>query len=159
MKRYNLTEHSYHQRFRAPKPEVDENPEQCIVQLDTYFICYGAQSFRIQNGPLRAQKIFKLMNCSLTIKIVKEQFIDSCPKDLAIHLRERAPETLAQMVNRLQRSLICIQKHMENIFSVQPIGRPQKDETKNQQNESATVVCFKCNACGHKYKHNAMLRG
>ena len=25
--------------------------------------------------------------------IVKEQFIDSCPKDLAIHLRERAPET------------------------------------------------------------------
>ena len=27
--------------------------------------------------------------------IVKEQFIDSCPKDLAIHLRESAPETLA----------------------------------------------------------------
>ena len=46
---------------------------------------------------------------------------------------------------------------MENIFSVQPIGRPQKDETKNQQNESATVVCFKCDACGHKYKHNAIM--
>ena len=29
--------------------------------------------------------------------IVKEQFIDSCPKELAIHLRERAPETLAQI--------------------------------------------------------------
>ena len=29
--------------------------------------------------------------------IVKEQFIDSCPKDLAIHLCERAPETLEKI--------------------------------------------------------------
>ena len=27
---------------------------------------------------------------------------------------------------------------------------PQKDETKNQQNDSTTVACFKCNARGHK---------
>ena len=27
---------------------------------------------------------------------------------------------------------------------------PQKDETKNQQNDSATVLCFKCNARVHK---------
>ena len=27
---------------------------------------------------------------------------------------------------------------------------PQRDETKNQHNDSATVMCFKCNARGHK---------
>ena len=29
--------------------------------------------------------------------IVKEQFIESCPKDLATHLRERTPEILAKI--------------------------------------------------------------
>ena len=34
--------------------------------------------------------------------------------------------------------------------SRKPVVLPQKDETKNQQNESATVLCFKCNARVHK---------
>ena len=38
IKRYVLTEDGYRQRFRASKPEVDENPEQFIVQLDTYLL-------------------------------------------------------------------------------------------------------------------------
>ena len=38
IKRYVLTEDGYRQRFRASKSEVDENPEQFIVQLDTYLL-------------------------------------------------------------------------------------------------------------------------
>ena len=34
--------------------------------------------------------------------------------------------------------------------SRKPVVLPQKDETKNQQNDSATVMCLKCNARGHK---------
>ena len=34
MKRYDLTEDGYRCKFRASKPEVDESPEQFIVQLD-----------------------------------------------------------------------------------------------------------------------------
>ena len=78
MKRYDLTEDGYRRKCRASKPEVDESPEQFIVRLDRYLLRW-----------------LELSNTARTFDglkdlIVKEQFIDSCPKDLAIHLRERA---------------------------------------------------------------------
>ena len=42
---------------------------------------------------------------------MKEQFIDSCPKDLAIHLRERAPETLAKIA-KIQAGKITFKKRV-----------------------------------------------
>ena len=36
MKRYDLTEDGYRRKFRASKLEVDESPDQFIVQLDRY---------------------------------------------------------------------------------------------------------------------------
>ena len=85
MKRCDLTEDGYRRKFRASKPEVDESPEQFIVRLDRYLLRW-----------------LELSNTARTFDglkdlIVKEQFIDSCPKDLAIHLQERAPETLAKI--------------------------------------------------------------
>ena len=43
--------------------------------------------------------------------IVKEQFINSCPKNLAIHLRERAPETLARIAKIANQYLEAHGKH------------------------------------------------
>ena len=82
--------------------------------------------------------------------IVKEQFIDSCPKELAIHLRERATETLVQIAKIADQYLEAHGKHLFSPASRKPVVPPQKEETKNQQNDSTTVVCFKCNARGHK---------
>ena len=66
---------------------------------------------------------------------MKEQFIDSCPKELAIHLRERAPETLVQIAKIADQYL---EAHGKHLFS--PAGRKpgvllKKEETKNQQND------------------------
>ena len=85
MKRYDLTEDSYRRKFRASKPEVDESLEQFIVRLDRYLLRWLELS--------NAARDFD----GLEDLIIKEQFIDSCPTDLAIHLRERAPETLAKI--------------------------------------------------------------
>ena len=85
MKRYDLTEEGYRRKFRVSKPEVDESPEQFIVRLDRYLLRWLELSETGQTFD------------GLKDLIVKEQFIDSCPKDLAIHLRERAPETLAKI--------------------------------------------------------------
>ncbi|XP_068728838.1 uncharacterized protein [Montipora capricornis] len=68
MKRYDLTEDGYRRKFRASKPEVDESPEQFIVRLDRYLLRW-----------------LELSNTARTFDglkdlIVKEQFIDSCPK-------------------------------------------------------------------------------
>ena len=100
MKRYDLTEDGYRRKFRASKPEVDESPEQFIVRLDRYLLRW-----------------LELSNTARTFDglkdlIVKEQFIDSCPKDLAIHLRERAPETLAKIAKIADQYLEAHGKHL-----------------------------------------------
>ena len=77
MKRYDLTEDGYRRKFRASKPEVDESPEQFIVRLDRYLLRWLELS--------NTERSFE----GLKDLIVKEQFIDSCPKELAIHLRKR----------------------------------------------------------------------
>ena len=138
MKRYDLTEDGYRRKFRASKPEVDESPEQFIVRLDRY--------------PLRW---LELPNTEQTFDglkdlIVKEQFIDSCPKDLAIHLRERKPETLAKIAKIADQYLEAHGKHLFSPASRKPIVTPERDEGKNTQINSTALYCFKCNTRGHK---------
>ena len=88
MKRYDLTEDGYRRKFRASMPdETDESPDQFIVRLSTYLIR------RLELS--KTEKTFE----GLKDLIVKEQFINSCPKELAIHLREQAPETLEEIGN------------------------------------------------------------
>ena len=101
MKRYDLTKDGYCRKFRASKPEVDESPEQFIVPLDRYLLWWLELSDT-------AQTFHGLRNL-----IVKEQFIDSCPKDLAIHLRERAPETLEKIAKITDQYL---EAHGEHSF-------------------------------------------
>ena len=66
---------------------------------------------------------------------MKEQFIDSCPKELAIHLRERALETLVQIAKTADQYLEAHGKHLFSCASKKLQALPQKDETKNLQND------------------------
>ena len=138
MKRYDLTEDGYRRKFRASKPEVDESPEQFIVRLGRHLLSWLGLS--------NTDRSFE----GLRDLIVKEQFIDSCPEELAIHLRERAPETLVQITKIGDQYLEAHGKHLFSSASKKLQVQPKVDETKNQQNDSTTVVCFKCNARGHK---------
>ena len=138
MKRYDLTEDGYRRKFRASKLEVDEGPEQFIVRLDRYLL----RRLELSN----TERSFE----GLKDLIVKEQFIDSCPKELAIHLRERAPETLVQIARIADQYLEAQGKHLFSSPSKKLQVQPKVDKTKNQQNDSTTVVCFECNTRGHK---------
>ena len=71
-------------------------------------------------------------------------------KELAIHLRERAPETLVQIARIADQYLVSQGKRLFSSPSKKLQLRPKVDKTKNQQNDSTTVVCFKCNTRGHK---------
>ena len=138
MKRHDLTEDGYRRKFRASRPEVDKSPEQFIVRLNRYLLRWLELS--------NTERSFE----GLKGLIMKEQFIDSCPKELAIHLRERAPETLVQIAKIANQYLEAHGKHLFSPASRKPVVLPQKEETRNQQNDSTTVVCFKCNARGHR---------
>ena len=82
--------------------------------------------------------------------MVKEQFIDSCPEDLAIHLRERAPEPLAKIAKIADQYLEAHGKHLFRPASRKPIVLPERDERKNMQINPPALHCFKCNTRGHK---------
>ena len=82
MKRYDLTEDGYRSKFSASKPEVDESPEQFIVRLERYLL-----------------RLMELSHTECSFEglkdlIVKDQFIDSCPKELAIHVLKIADQYL-----------------------------------------------------------------
>ena len=81
---------------------------------------------------------------------MKEQFIDSYSKDLAIHLRERALETLAKIAKIADQYLEAHSKHLFSLVISKPAEQPEVDETENTQVNSTAIQCFKCNACGHK---------
>ena len=59
-------------------------------------------------------------------------------------------ETLVQIVKIADQYLEAHGKHLFSSASKKLQAQPKVDETKNQQNDSTTVVCFKCNARGHK---------
>ena len=82
--------------------------------------------------------------------IEKEQFIDSFPKDLAIHLRERAPETLAQIAKIADQYLEAHGNHLFSPVSRKPVVPPEREEAKNTQSNSTALQCFKCNTRGHR---------
>ena len=138
MKRYGLTEDGYRRKFRASKPEVDESPNQFIVRLDKYLLRWLelSDTARIFDG--------------LKDLIVKEQFIDSCPKDLTIHLRERAPETQAKIAKIADQYLEAHGKHLFSPASRKPTVQPERDEAKNTKINQTALHYFKCNTLGHK---------
>ena len=104
--RYDLIEGGYRRKFRASKPEVDESPEQFIVRLERYLL-----------------RLLELSN-------TKRSF-----EELAIHLGERAPESLVQIAKIADQYLEAHGKHLFSPASRKTVAVPQKDETKNQQND------------------------
>ena len=122
MRRYDLTEDGYRCKFRASKLEVDENPEQFIVRLETYLLRW----LKLSN----TERSFE----GLKDLVVKEQFKVSCPKDLGIHLRERDPETLVQIAKIADQYKEAHEKHLFSSASSKSKVHPNVDETKNLQN-------------------------
>ena len=118
MKRYDLTEDGYRRKFRLSKPESDESPDQFIVRLTKYLMRWIELSKTTENFE------------GLRDLIVKEQFINSCPKELAVHLRERAPENLDQIAKIADQYLEAHGKHLFN-----PVKNEAPEETDDDESE------------------------
>ncbi|GFR65028.1 reverse transcriptase [Elysia marginata] len=77
MKRYDLTKDGYRRKFRSCKPAEGESPDMFIVRIVTYLDSWIELS--------RTEKSYE----KLKDLIVREQFMDACPEDLATSLREK----------------------------------------------------------------------
>ena len=137
MKRYDLTEDGYRRKFRASKPKVDESPKQFIVRLDRYLLW-----LELSNAERSFWRLERL-NCERKVYRL-------LPKELAIHLRKRAPETLVQIAKIADQYLEAHGKHLFSSASKKPQVQPKVEETKTAQSDKTALQCYKCNARGHK---------
>ena len=77
--------------------------------------------------------------------IVKEQFINSCPKELAVHLRERAPDTLEEMAKIADQYLEAHGKHVFSPAWNKLPTLPEKEDIKKPPSDMSPLYCYRCN--------------
>lgn len=95
LKRYELTEAGFRNRFRNAKPEQGESPEQFITRLQNYL----SRWIELSN----TNKDFSSV-CDL---FTQEQFISACSPDLAVFLKERSPSNLEEVANLADQYLLA----------------------------------------------------
>ena len=139
LKRYDFTEDGYRVRFRDIKPEVDESPDQFIVRLTSYLVKW----VELSDTGKTYEGIRNLM--------VKEQFINCCPVDLSVHLRERAPTTLDDLAKYAEHFVIAHNRQLAskvfpNVNSPVYISRSQSNYSRRPESQ---IRCHKCSRLGH----------
>ena len=93
LKRYQLTADGFRKRFRTSRPEVGESQSQCITRIGNYLQRWIdlAQAAETYEG---VKKLF-----------IEEQYFQTCPKEMATHLKESKPETLHDLAERAETYL------------------------------------------------------
>ena len=89
---YNFTEKGYREKFRHSEPKYDETPNQYIERLSTYLQKW--QETSDEENSLQG----------LRNLIIKEQFVNSCPNNLATHIEEQKFMTVKEMGETAQRA-------------------------------------------------------
>ena len=113
LKRYNFTDHGYRERFRGAKPEGQETPSQFLVRISNYF----DKRVELASVDKSYEGVMKLM--------VREQFTNSCPKDVAVHLMERSPKDLEELARIAEQYLVA---HNKKLSSKGALARQEAGE-------------------------------
>ena len=140
LKRYSFTEEGYRQRFREAKPANHESPSQFIVRLRNFFNKW----VELSNSEATYEGVVSLM--------IYEQFINSCPKELAIHLKERKPKTVEEMAEWAEQYLFAHGRSFSWGDSRQK-RETARSETKRTSGQSDRVRCYRCQGFGHRAEH------
>jgi len=81
LKRYLLSADGFKKRFRSVKPELGETPSQFLTNLERW---------------IELAKVTKSYEGLKTLT-VQEQYLSTCPKEMAMRLKERRLETLTEL--------------------------------------------------------------
>ena len=96
LKRYQLTADGFKKRFRTAKPETGETPTQFLTRIGNYLERWIDLA--------KADKTYQ----GLRNLIIEEQYLKACPKEMAMHLKERKPKTI--------KELFCRELHRSTCF-------------------------------------------
>jgi len=113
LKRYQLSADGFKKRFRSAKPEAGETPSQFLTRIDNY----------LQHW-IELAKVEKTYDGLKTL-IVQEQYLSTCPKEMAMHLKEGKPKTIIELGEVAEN---YIEAHAtEIIFGIDPRLPKQTD--------------------------------
>ena len=94
LKRYNLTEEGFQERFRKCRPEQGER----LSQFKTRIVGYLQRRLEL------AEKD-KTNACDVLGLIIQEQLMTTCSKDLKIFVKERKPKSVDELMQTAEK--IC----------------------------------------------------
>ncbi|XP_019633436.1 PREDICTED: uncharacterized protein LOC109476860, partial [Branchiostoma belcheri] len=144
LKRYELTEDGFKKKFRSEVPQEGEVPDQYIVRLSSYLNRW----IELSSTPKTYEGI-----CDL---VVQEQFLDLCPLDLSIHLRERKPKSLEEMGRMSDQYLTAHETSLaEGVRprnSSRSEGEPGRKSGQGGSGEPGggfRKTCYHCRETGH----------
>ena len=106
LKRYQLTADGFRKRFRSSKPELGESPSQFITRISNYLQRWIdlAQEEETYEG---VKRLF-----------IQKEYLRTCPKEMAMHLKEGKPKTLNDLAERAENYL---EAHSTDIiFGIDP---------------------------------------
>ena len=145
LKRYNYTEQGYRRRSREAKQENAQNSDQFIVRLRNYF----TQWVKLSEMESSFEGVVELM--------VKEQFMNSCSKELPVHLMERnpqRPQSLRELAAIAEQYLTAHNKKLSNrdFNSKKNVSAPRPEGKILDVFPSTTgdIKCFSSGRLGHK---------
>ena len=142
LERYDYTEKGYRQRFREAKPEGAESPDQFIVRLRNYF----TQWVKLSDMESSFEGVVELM--------VKEQFINACPKELSVHLMESKHKDLRELAASAGQYLTAhdMKLSSQNFNAEKNVGAPRPEGRTPVVSLAAIegIKCFSCGRLGHK---------
>ena len=134
LKNYNLTEEGFREKFRRSRPKHDESPEQYFTRLENY--CNGW----FETAGVSTYEEIKSL-------IVREQFLDMCPQNLTVHLKERSFTSVTQMCAQADRFL---QARKQKLFDNQgKIDSNNKEDGDSETDQKHKKDCYNCGKSGH----------
>ena len=149
LKRFNLTEEGFKQKFRTAKPELNVAPAQFIARLDSYLMRW----IELTGVEQSFDGLRQLM--------VREQYLETCSIHLAIFLRERKlrdSEDLAQIAEQYQEAHAnkTVNKRLDGNQPGQVKIHQSPNKTGSKPGSSG---CYVCGKAGHIAKYCNKGRG
>ena len=146
LKRYEMTEEGFRNKFRHTKPEQGETAHQFVARLQRYLNRWVDMSGRVK-------KYKDLANL-----LIREQFVNTCSAEMALFLRERVPKNISEMVKLAEQYLeahgMSLQKSQKLLKKPSGHHQKSKDPSKTEQKETDKNEgrCYVCHKQGHLAK-------
>ena len=137
LQRYDFTKQGYRERFRNAKLRGQESPGQLIVRIRNYF-----------NKWMEFSEVGKMFE-GVEELMVREQFTNSCPRDVPILLKERKPRNLEDLAQMAEQYLDA---HNKKLSSKTTVARQDVRDNNFAGSGSQRDVmrCFACDGRGHR---------